>query len=282
MSNGSIKDYTPRFKFIIPQFNIATWHDYIESNFRNIDALFFNLFDINQYKGQWTNLTLYNVGDVVFVGEDKLNGEQTIYEGRLVKVLVEHTTDDSEYFSKYLEKHPDYYELFADASTAQYYAQQVKQALEDAQTIVDQAEESVTNSQQAATNAQNYAQSAQNSKNLAETAATNAQSSEQSAETYYNYLVNNKPVQYSLTCLSSEWISDNTYQDLGLNYKYTKTIEKSLENAAVYCVFDTKDALSGNFGPTVEINGNNISIFAKEKPTENVNIKIFITYAEEN
>ena len=47
MSIGNIKDYTPNFKFIIPSFDIATWHDYIEENFRNIDALFYNLFGIN-------------------------------------------------------------------------------------------------------------------------------------------------------------------------------------------------------------------------------------------
>ena len=47
---GSIKTKTPKFKFIIPQFNIATWHDYIEDNFRAIDALFYNIFDIQKFK----------------------------------------------------------------------------------------------------------------------------------------------------------------------------------------------------------------------------------------
>lgn len=40
MSLGQIKDYTPNFNLIIPRFDIATWHDYMESNFRSIDALF--------------------------------------------------------------------------------------------------------------------------------------------------------------------------------------------------------------------------------------------------
>ena len=67
---GSIKDYTPNFEFIIPEFNITGWHDYLEENFRSIDALFYNLFGINNFKGQWKNSTVYNVDDVVFIGED--------------------------------------------------------------------------------------------------------------------------------------------------------------------------------------------------------------------
>jgi hypothetical protein len=58
-SIGIIKDYTPNFSFKIPNFNIATWHDFIESNFRSIDALFYNLFGINNFKGEWTKITSY-------------------------------------------------------------------------------------------------------------------------------------------------------------------------------------------------------------------------------
>ena len=61
MSLGQIKDYTPNFNLIIPRFDIATWHDYMESNFRSIDALFFNMFGINQYRGEWQNSTTYQV-----------------------------------------------------------------------------------------------------------------------------------------------------------------------------------------------------------------------------
>lgn len=117
---GSIKDYTPNFNLIIPEFNITGWHDYLEENFRSIDALFYNLFGINNYKGVWTNNTVYNVDDVLFVGED------TTYSGRLIKVLVEHTTAGDGNFTQFFEENPTYYELFADASTAQIYAQLAK------------------------------------------------------------------------------------------------------------------------------------------------------------
>lgn len=117
---GSIKDYTPNFEFIIPEFNITGWHDYLEENFRSIDALFYNLFGINNFKGQWKNSTLYNVDDVVFIGED------TDYSGRLVKVLVQHTTAGTGNFTEFFTANPSYYELFADASTAQLYAQEAK------------------------------------------------------------------------------------------------------------------------------------------------------------
>ena len=124
---GSIKDYTPNFKIIIPRFDLATWHDYIEENFRNIDALFFNLFGINNYSGSWKQITEYKQDQVLFIGDDiDINGNVTEFSGRLVKVLVDHVTDNSDYFNVFYNLHPEYYELFADASTAQIYAQQAQ------------------------------------------------------------------------------------------------------------------------------------------------------------
>lgn len=117
---GSIKDYTPNFEFIIPEFNITGWHDYLEENFRSIDALFYNLFGINNFKGQWKNSTVYNVDDVVFISED------TSYSGRLVKILVQHTTAGTGNFTEFFTANPSYYELFADATTAQIFAQEAK------------------------------------------------------------------------------------------------------------------------------------------------------------
>ena len=119
MSLGTIKDYTPNFNLIIPEFNISGWHDYLEENFRSIDALFYNLFGINNYSGIWKKLTSYTAGQVVFIGDD------TNYSGRLVKVLVNHTTTNDN-FTTFFTNNPTYYELFADASTAQYYAIQAK------------------------------------------------------------------------------------------------------------------------------------------------------------
>ena len=130
---GSIKDHTPNFKIIIPRFDLATWHDYIEENFRNIDALFFNLFGINNYSGPWKQITSYTEGQVLFITDDRdINGEETIYAGRLVKVLVDHVTDNSDYFNVFYNLHPEYYELFADAGAAQIFAQQAQDASKEA------------------------------------------------------------------------------------------------------------------------------------------------------
>ena len=130
---GSIKDYTPNFKMIIPRFDLATWHDYIEENFRNIDALFFNLFGINNYSGPWKQITSYKEDQVLFITDDRdINGEETIYAGRLVKVLQDHVTDNSDYFNFFYNLHPEYYELFADAGAAQIFAQQAQDASKEA------------------------------------------------------------------------------------------------------------------------------------------------------
>lgn len=117
MSLGQIKDYTPNFSLIIPRFDIATWHDYMESNFRSIDALFFNMFGINQYRGEWQNSTTYQVGDVLFIGDPNSQ-----YTGRLVKVLVLHTTTANDSFDVYYSHNPINYDLFMDAAAAEQAA----------------------------------------------------------------------------------------------------------------------------------------------------------------
>lgn len=184
---GSIKTKTPKFKFIIPQFNIATWHDYIEDNFRAIDALFFNIFDIQNFSGSWTKTTEYKKDQVLFIGEDyevdetgqlKKNDQGDLivseFSGRLVKVLKNHTTDNSDYFSLYYFNHKDEYELFADASTAQNFANLTKQYSENAQ-------QSENNAELYKNSAQGYAQEAENSKNIAQQNAQLATNKAESA-----------------------------------------------------------------------------------------------------
>lgn len=140
---GSIKDYTPNFRMIIPRFDLATWHDYIEENFRNIDALFFNLFGINNYSGPWKQITTYKEGQVLFIPDDRdINGDETIYAGRLVKVLVDHVTDNSDYFNFFYNLHPEYYELFADASAMQIFAQQTQNYSKEAKASQEAAKAS--------------------------------------------------------------------------------------------------------------------------------------------
>lgn len=115
---GSVKTYTPNFKMIIPEFNVATWHDYIEENFRNIDALFHNLFGINGFSGMWKTNTTYKANQVLFVGED--NGSE--YEGRLVKVIQDTNTAGFTTFSEAIKRYPSHYEMYADASSAEVFA----------------------------------------------------------------------------------------------------------------------------------------------------------------
>lgn len=118
---GTIKNYTPNFNFILPEFNITGWHDYIEDNFRSIDALFYNIFDIQNYTGKWKRLTNYTVGQVVFISD----ATSTNYLGKMYKVLVDHTTSDKP-FNEFYEENPTYYERFLDASSAQQYANYCK------------------------------------------------------------------------------------------------------------------------------------------------------------
>lgn len=249
MSIGNIKDYTPNFKFIIPSFDIATWHDYIEENFRNIDALFYNLFGINNYSGTWKNITSYTAGQVLFVGEDKdLEGNDTDYTGRLVKVLIDHTTDNSDYFNVYYNLHPEYYELFADASTAQYYAQIAQNNANSTAEMKVYVEnylrytEDLRNETQILTNdAEYYKNLAEERARDAKTSADNAQVSAINAndylnltqETYYN-AVNEVNSAKSEAIIQ---IDDNANQKIAefdnLATQNTQTATNLLENTQI-------------------------------------------------
>lgn len=223
-SIGSIKDYTPKYKFIIPKFDIATWHDYMEKNFRNIDALFYNLFGINNYSGEWTKLTQYKTDQVLFIGEDKKDGEDTEYSGRLVKVLQDHTTDNSEYFNIYYEQHPEYYELFTDASTAQIYAQQAQQSATEALQSEQNAKESEINSKSSEQIATQKAAEASNYANAAKTSETNA-------ESYKNSALESKNA--AKESQDAAKISEDNAKQSELVAKESETNAKNSENAAL-------------------------------------------------
>ena len=104
------------------------------------------------------------------------------FSGRLVKVLVEHTTDNSEYFSQYYVKNKINYEFFADASAAQKWALEAKAAKEQTEEIVanvDEIEQDVITYKNAA---QTAAQNALTSQQAAQTSATNAETYKNSAQ----------------------------------------------------------------------------------------------------
>lgn len=118
---GTIKAYTPNFNFIIPEFNITGWHDYIEEDLRSIDALLYNIFDIQKYAGRWQRLTAYESGQVVFIDDST----DPTFMGKMYKVLINHTTADLP-FDEFYETNPTYYERFLDASSAQQFARYCK------------------------------------------------------------------------------------------------------------------------------------------------------------
>ena len=103
MSN--IEEYTKNFKFIIPEFNVATWHTEIKENFKAIDALIANFVQSQQYQGAWKQVTTYEVNDLVYISDEESN-----YYGYLMRVKVNHTTTGDD-FDTFLANNPTYYEV---------------------------------------------------------------------------------------------------------------------------------------------------------------------------
>lgn len=245
MSNGTIKDYTPNFKLIIPQFNIATWHDYIENDFRAIDALFHNLFDVQQYRGVWTKLTTYNPKDVVFIGEDKVideNGAEvdSEYSGRLYKVKVYHTTEtQSDYFSDYYTQHPDYYEPLIDTSILE----QLKNETELARDV------------------------AVGAKDAASVSATEAKTAELSTKDAINKI--KYPIRYQNVTISANlWRKTNKYETFP--YEAHVSFANVTSDFIPVAIFDVNLSTSGLIAPVVEAFNGYVAFYSKELLQEDI------------
>ena len=103
MSN--IEEYTKNFKFMIPEFNVATWHTEVNENFKAIDALIANFVQSQQYKGAWKKVTQYEISDLVYISD-----EDSDYYGFLMRVKVNHITTGDD-FDTFLANNPTYYEV---------------------------------------------------------------------------------------------------------------------------------------------------------------------------
>lgn len=296
---GFVKDYTPKYNFVIPYFDIATWHDYLEDNFRSIDALFNYIYEIKQYKGKWTNNTLYNVDDTLFVGDTNSQ-----YEGRLIKVLVEHTTTDVD-FDTYYAANPTYYELFDDASAAAVYAQEAKEARND-------AVEAATNASTSETNAKSSEDKSLLYKNAAQTSELNAYNYSQTAlSSKTSAIVAAKIAQLSAIVVSnvsvdkSNWLDTTSRADLSELFKATyakyKTIECysnvsisneidiSTSNVTGVICFNPNEIITGNYAPISDMSITKgiqpyykivFNIYAKELPNDTFTLPRVVCYVK--
>ena len=277
-SLGSIKLKTKNFNFIIPYFDIATWHDYIEQNFKSIDAVISYIYSIANYKGAWTVNTLYKVGEKVFI--DDVNSE---YYGRLFEILVEHSTTDTT-FDNFYNNNENYYKLYLDANDSYKYAQESKNYSESAQTSAQNAE---TSNQQAGLHEQNalsYANNAKQSEQNAQSSATSAQNYKNEIENGVNFVRNYPLIKNNLEIVKEAW-TETENQEIKTEYPYQATltyfddlkIDYNYDNLlTAFVTFNPNQVTSGNFAPyclvvllySEPIHSITIIIYAKEIPTE--------------
>lgn len=103
---GFVNEYTPNLKLVIPYFDIATWHDYIDYNFKTLDATINYIYKVVGFTGEWKKVTTYKVDDFVFI-----NDKNSQHYLKLAKIVVEHTTN-SDSFDTFYNNHEDYYEIY--------------------------------------------------------------------------------------------------------------------------------------------------------------------------
>lgn len=176
MSN--IKTRTPNFKFLIPEFNTATWHDELEQNFRSIDALLNNLLSSSQYKGAWSGITSYVKNDLVFISQPS-----STYAGGLFKVLVNHITPDED-FDTFYKQNPTYYEPLGEMAAQLAYELAKDWATKMNGPVVEQGEEVDYSSKYHASQAAISAANASTSETKTQQYESNANTYQQSAKIY--------------------------------------------------------------------------------------------------
>ena len=76
-----------------------------------------------------------------------------------------------------------------------------------------------------------------------------------------------------LSLSSTDWTEDTTYSVYGYNYKaevVTDALYNYITSAQVNVIFGIKEAVSGNFAPYVKVENGKFTLYAKEKPTEDI------------
>lgn len=110
---GSVHEITPFFKFTLPEFDVNTWHDAIWQNFRLIDSVLGNVYNISQFVGLWDNSIELKVNDKVIDG----------LTGNIYVVTVDHTTPAAPTtFAEWFALYPSYYLIYEPVQAAMAWA----------------------------------------------------------------------------------------------------------------------------------------------------------------
>lgn len=94
-------EFTTNLHFSLVDFNVATWHDEVNDNFRSLDAILNAFTGLTGILGPWQNSTVYTVGQrVIDINLDSL-----------WEVAINHTSDAAGTFADYRTAHPTHWTL---------------------------------------------------------------------------------------------------------------------------------------------------------------------------
>lgn len=98
-------EFTTNLHFSLVDFNVSTWHDEVNDNFRSLDAILGAFTGITGLLGPWQNSTLYTVGQRVIDTDLDL----------LFEVAIQHTSAAAGTFQADRTAHPTFWTLISAA-----------------------------------------------------------------------------------------------------------------------------------------------------------------------
>ena len=156
-----------------------------------------------------------------------------------------------------------------------------QELLEQFSLWVKEAEKAAIDSKGYRDESQQYANSSQQAQISAEQAVTEAMGYRDETEALKEEVEKKLSAKKDSSIDTSAWEDSPTYASSGFVKQAAVDLGVDLTNAVVYCILNMADAVSGNYSPVIDTDGNNAVLYAKTAPENNIDVTFFISFVQE-